>query len=572
MECNRTRWFVLVALLSLSASARAQTLLKSFHGASSGGDNGHDVAAGFDFDLDGTSDVAMGAQAANTTNGSLSGRATVYSGATGAVLYGFPGGAQNEGFGAVLDFAGDVNLDGWPDLIVGSRPYSTGVGTLPGVFRVFSGQNGSTLYTFAGGVTGSTEVELLGGAVSRVGDVNGDGYADVAAGAVGSHATPASSNQGLVRVYSGFDGSVLHSFWGDTASDNLGAAVTWLGDVDGDGVDDLAGSASCIDWVGNKAPYVHIWSGATGAVLQTFVSASITGHFGYQITGLGDVDGDGRGDLAIGQAQDGLPGQPGHVYVYSGATAALLHTFNGPSAGSYFGFDVSDAGDVDQDGTPDLVVAAPLAAYQGMTWVYSGDDWSELVEIPGLPIGFLGAVDAAGDFDHDGYADVAAARYVDDTFAGTSGVARIYSGRTSVPTAYCTAKLNSKGCYALVSSTGSPSVSSLSPFTIRADGVLNSKSGLLFYGSDRNAQTVPFGTLCVAAWKIVRTPLQNSGGNPPPNDCSGVLTFDFNAWTRGGSDASLVVNQTVCAQYWYRDAASPGGSATSDALQFTLGL
>ncbi|MCE9593191.1 MAG: VCBS repeat-containing protein [Planctomycetes bacterium] len=566
MERNRTRWLGWVALVSLASASHAQTLLKSIPAPTTNGDYGYDLAAGFDVDQDGVPDVAMGDGTATTAAGWLAGQAAIQSGATGAVLFQFFGAAALERFGSAIAFAGDVDADGRPDLLVASD------GPVPGIVRVFSGRDGSALYTLTGGVSGTENVERLGSALSRIGDINGDGHADFAVGALASESAGAFGNQGLVRVYSGLDGSVLHSFWGDVASDNLGGAVTWLGDVDGDGVDDLAGTAVCIDWGGHKAPYVRLWSGATGAVLRTLIAPHMNGGFGACITGLGDIDGDGHGDLAIGEPFESSSFQPGYAYVYSGGSGALLHMFTGPSLSSAFGFALSDAGDVDLDGTPDLIVGARLGAVGGTAWVHSGADWSELLEIPGLVvIGQLGAVDAAGDFDHDGYADVATVRYGDATFHTTNGVARIYSARLTPPTAYCTAKLNSQGCYALVSSSGSPSVSNSSPFTIRADGVLNQKFGLMFYGTDRQALVNPFGTLCVAAWKIRRTPLQNSGGNPPPNDCSGVLTFDFNAWIRSGVDASLVPSQTVCAQFWYRDVVSPGGSSTSDALQFTVG-
>jgi hypothetical protein len=103
-------------------------------------------------------------------------------------------------------------------------------------------------------------------------------------------------------------------------------------------------------------------------------------------------------------------------------------------------------------------------------------------------------------------------------------------------TIYCTAKVNSQGCTPAIASSGVPSASSASAFDITAANVLNNKNGLYFYGTS-GALAAPFqgGFLCVQA-PIQRTVVQPSGGNPPPSDCSGSYTFDFNAWIQGGTD------------------------------------
>lgn len=139
------------------------------------------------------------------------------------------------------------------------------------------------------------------------------------------------------------------------------------------------------------------------------------------------------------------------------------------------------------------------------------------------------------------------------------------------PTTYCVAKTNSQGCVPAVSTIGTPSASSASSFDVRCTQVLSNKPGILIYGTHR--ATTPFqgGTLCIAS-PVRRTPIQSSGGNPPPVDCSGVFTFDFNAHIRSGSDASLVPGRRVVAQYWSRDVFDPQGfgSSLSDACEFTI--
>jgi glucose/arabinose dehydrogenase len=140
------------------------------------------------------------------------------------------------------------------------------------------------------------------------------------------------------------------------------------------------------------------------------------------------------------------------------------------------------------------------------------------------------------------------------------------------PFAYCTAKLNSMLCLPAVSSTGTPKVGNPFPFNVKASQELNNMVGILFYGL--NQANVPFqgGTLCVGP-QVTRTPGQSAGGNPGfGTDCSGIYSFDFNAYVASGADPALVAGQQVNAQYWGRDLndSSGFGSSLSNALQFVL--
>jgi hypothetical protein len=137
------------------------------------------------------------------------------------------------------------------------------------------------------------------------------------------------------------------------------------------------------------------------------------------------------------------------------------------------------------------------------------------------------------------------------------------------PTTYCTAKTNSQGCVPAVGSSGSPSATSSSPFTITATNVLNQKSGLLFYGFGSNAAPFQGGTMCVQP-PVRRTPLQSSNGNAPPDDCSGSYAADFNAWTQSSSDPLLIAGAHVFVQFWSRDPASPSTTGLTDALSFWI--
>ena len=135
---------------------------------------------------------------------------------------------------------------------------------------------------------------------------------------------------------------------------------------------------------------------------------------------------------------------------------------------------------------------------------------------------------------------------------------------------YCTAKMNSAGCTPSISTGGTPSAHPAVPFSISASEVVSNKNGMLFYGLN-GRHNLPFlgGTLCVRP-PLKRTPVQNSGGNPPPADCSGAFAFDFNAWIRSGADAALVPGATFDAQWWHRDPGDPHGVGLTDAVEGTI--
>lgn len=138
-------------------------------------------------------------------------------------------------------------------------------------------------------------------------------------------------------------------------------------------------------------------------------------------------------------------------------------------------------------------------------------------------------------------------------------------------TLYCTPKANSVGCVPVVGFSGVPSASSPDPFTLSAVNVLNNQAGIFFYsltGPDNAA--FMGGTLCGRS-PLRRTPVQSSGGNPPPDDCSGVYTFDFNAWMRGGPDPLLGAGQVVWGQFWSRDPQSSFQVGLTAGVQFVVG-
>ena len=159
-----------------------------------------------------------------------------------------------------------------------------------------------------------------------------------------------------------------------------------------------------------------------------------------------------------------------------------------------------------------------------------------------------------------------------DSIGLLSGQGCAYAFRlTNTPEIYCTAKTNSLGCTPSIGSSGVPSASSASPFLVTCTNVLNNKNGILFYGFTMDNNAFQGGWLC-AAPPTIRTPLQNSAGNPPPDDCSGTFSIDFNARIQSAVDASLVVGADVYGQYWSRDPALGTSSPTSlsNAIHFAI--
>lgn len=154
--------------------------------------------------------------------------------------------------------------------------------------------------------------------------------------------------------------------------------------------------------------------------------------------------------------------------------------------------------------------------------------------------------------------------------SGSHGLYAVYD-RTLDVTPYCTAKVNSLGCLPAAQSSGYPSASGASPFTIWASNVLNQKPGVFFYGYALASTPFQGGFKCVSG-AVVRTPIQSSGGAAlPVLDCTGSYSFDFNAWISQGHDPLLSAGQQIGCQFWSRDPQDAYRVGLTDALSFVIG-
>jgi len=403
------------SILAPSLCAQSGATLYRVDGFSSSNGNGGALASLGDINGDGVDDFVMGGDQ-YITFGSTS--AIVFSGADGAVIYSWSGFNNAE---AVAN-AGDVDNDGVNDIIIGSIWTNSSAGQA----KVYSGATGILLYTFDG-AAGSA---YLGNAVSSAGDINGDGFDDLLIGAWGE--TGAQSFSGAAYIYSGADGSELRRIGGSFDSGYFGHSVAGVGDVDGDSVpDQLIGELGNATF-GSNTGAVYLYSGATGALIQTWIGPHGNSRFGERVAAVGDLDGDGFGECIIG-AQFEDPGT-GAAHVISLATGTTLFVLKGYEPTEVFARSVAGSPDVDGDGTPDLLVGSDRfyssGGYTGMVRVFSGADGQELQRFSASSAtGRLGlAVAGLGDVNGDGFGDYVAGA-PEEGFAGfKSGSAYVVSG------------------------------------------------------------------------------------------------------------------------------------------------
>jgi len=413
-----------------------------------------------DFDGDGYSDIVVGATLQDDLTPTVDvGRAYVYSGGsahisnTPSTTLDTPTPQANGHFASSVASAGDVNADGYADLIVGASGESHGA----------SGEGAA--YIFLGGSTGLTALNTIvldnpehhagarfGVSVATAGDVNGDGYADVVVGADYFDGVQLATGKAFV-YYGGSDGINTSSVQRWVKLDKplsgegaFGRSVASAGDLDGDGFSDLVVGAEWQTGAASREGKTFVYYGSsTGVSSATPVTLDnptgcIWGEFGYSVAGAGDLNGDGYADLVVGAVgQSGGANISGNAYVYFGRPGGILLTPNttiwNPTdhAGGHFGSSVAAAGDLDDDGFADLLVGAfdqddglatdavcaDTQCSEGNAFVYygsaSGVDGSvgsasrQTLDNPANEklARFGTCVVGAGDLDADGHPDVA---------------------------------------------------------------------------------------------------------------------------------------------------------------------
>jgi hypothetical protein len=268
----------------------------------------------------------------------------------------------------------------------------------------------------------------MGFSVADAGDVDMDGVLDVIAGA------NLTENRGSAMIFSGATGALLRTLNGVNAGDNFGASVAGLGDINGDGASDVAVGAILHDVGATNSGRIYVFSGANGALIRTHDGPPMTGsQLGSGLSGAGDIDHDGVNDY-IGGARGGQPSDRGRAFVWSGATGALLlpQLTPDPLTGQDLGwFFVAGAGDVNGDGTPDLYAGDfSDGGGHGAAYVFSGADASLIRKYTSpVPFGGVGPGRGAGDVNDDGYADQIIGHYTTSVGAANAGRVVVYSGK-----------------------------------------------------------------------------------------------------------------------------------------------
>lgn len=269
----------------------------------------------------------------------------------------------------------------------------------------------------------------FGGVVEIIGDLDGDGVLDLAIPAPSDRAKV--GNQSLIGVgrvflHSGADGSSLGILEPPTRVSLFGLDVASITDTDGDGIADLAVGAR------DRA---FLFSGATRSFIRPLGTPDFNGRLGSAVGDAGDLNGDGAHEVMVGAPNTWSTSEPGYVLVLDGATGAELMRIDGDNPADSFGNALDGIADVNGDGTPDLVIGAPQArsASQfngpGYVRIASGVDGSPLLTAWGDNDGdaFGTDVTALGDTNGDGIADFAAS-FGNAAASQNDAIVRLVSG------------------------------------------------------------------------------------------------------------------------------------------------
>jgi hypothetical protein len=526
---------------------------------------GHSVAAAGDVNLDGTPDLLVGAPA--------SGFVHVLSGLDRSLIHELHAGPQGGQFGRAVARAGDVDGDGYEDILVGSAMdrFDAWPAAPPGYAEIHSGRTGQLIHHLPG-----PGDPAFGRAVSGGEDVNADGFDDVIVGGaqvelqgVISHSNAGSFySPGNVRVYSGRTGSVLYAFDG-TATDAVGFSVAMLGDLTGDGYAEfMFGAPGRPEQISTGVVELH--SGLNGSLLHSF--STIEARNGTAVCRLGDADGDGVEDLAFSTWDPSGIWSYGAVFVYSGSDFSQLWKEEAkvPYLGPTFGYSLSSAGDVNGDGHDDVLVGTPgIGAVHGM-----GIGAVSVLAGPGdnLPLGPMGyagwdyfgySVAGLGDLNGDGKPEFVVGAPTDPSniFGAEPGWNRVHVMLSNYLSTFqhCPQAANSSGGAASIHARGLGDVA-LNSLSLGVQGAPAGVSGVFLLGEETAVLPFMDGFLCV----------QGQVARIPPGvmtSAAGTASKDIDLTT---APANVIQPGTQWSfQFWFRDPGVPGGTGAnlSDAVR-----
>jgi len=467
---------------------------------------GYSLRTAGDINGDGYEDIIIGAYRKNNNQGAAY---VIYGGPTvslnnldlsttalNPLTTGFviTGNAAGDYLGQSVSAAGDINNDGYDDIIVGAYGKNNFRGA---AYVIYGGPNSMrsnialssvALDPLTTGfvITGSSISSYFGQSVSTAGDLNNDGYDDIIVGA-----SLVNSARGAAYVIYGGPTSIMSNIdlsstalnplttgfviTGNAAADYFGASVHTAGDVNGDGYDDIIigayGKSS------NRGATYVIYGGPNSvmsniALSSTALNPSSTGFvitgsavgdaFGYSVSTAGDINNDGYDDIIVG-AYAKNSGQ-GAAYVIYGRSTSLMSNIDlsstalnplttgfvitGNAVGDYLGAAVSLAGDINNDGYDDIIIGASrVSSAKGAAYVVYGGPTSSMVNIAlsstvlnpattGFKVSgnaasdyFGWSVSTAGDINNDGYDDILVGAYGKNSYQGAAYL--VYGGPKS---------------------------------------------------------------------------------------------------------------------------------------------
>lgn len=416
---------------------------------------GKSVATAGDVNGDGFSDIIIGAP--GYTNGQYNeGCAFVYYGSPDG-----PGVSPNWMFesnqpsakvGQAVATAGDVNGDGFSEVLIGAPGYPNGEKNVGRVFLFYGGETGLGIVP---SIFESNAASCnFGECVATAGDVNGDGYADVIVGARGF--TNALTNEGKVFVYHGSSGGISTSpSWtmeGDQTGARLGYSACTAGDVNRDGYSDIIIGAPYFNVTASDEGRAWVFLGGASGLAGTHHwsddGPGNLAYFGSSVCTAGDVDGNGYADIIVG-----VPGygngesREGAAMAYycggGGISATPNFTYESNKAEAYMGNSVFTAGDMDGDGYADIIVGAYYytnsESQEGAAYIFRGSktglktywDWRQESNQANAYYGE--SVSLAGDVNGDGFSDVIVGAAYYDNGQDNEGKCFLYYGEPRTP-------------------------------------------------------------------------------------------------------------------------------------------
>ena len=412
---------------------------------------GYSVSGAGDVDGDGYADVIVGTP--NHTNGeTYEGAAFVYHGGPSGISTTAAAVVESNQYhsklGKNVSGAGDVNNDGYADVIVGAPYYDNGETSEGAAFVYHGGPSGISTVAVAM-VESNQEIAFLGTSVSDAGDVNNDGYGDVIVGAYSYD--NGEINEGAAFVYHGGPSGISTTAAAMVESNQQSAAMSAgssAGDVNGDGYGDVIVAAPHYDNGEHDEGVAFIYHGGPSGISTVAAamveSNQISANLGTSVSGVGDVNGDGYGDVIVGaHSYDNGEINEGAAFVYYGSsigisTVAAAMMMESNQEGAILGVSVSGAGDVNGDGYADIIVGASsysnVETNEGAAFIYYGNvagisaTESTIVESNQVESAMGYSVSDAGDVNNDGYADVIVGAPYYDNGELEEGAAFLYHG------------------------------------------------------------------------------------------------------------------------------------------------